>query len=119
MQQATIILDPIPRQASSSQHDQRLEEILNESPPSTQQAQKTFADNAKSFCASRIGLALLSGVVFFFLLLILQPTYIFKKNKENNSFGFKDINYLLVFIISAIGSLCVGLIPFAINKTSS
>lgn len=115
-----IILDPVLNQTpSASQHDQRLGEILDQGPPSTQKVRQTFTKKAGSFCASKLGIALLSGVIYFFLLLILQPRYIYKKNQENNTFKFKNINYIVVFVISLVGALGVFLIPCLINKTSS
>jgi len=112
----SVILDPVKSPPNGmSRHDQRLEEILDSGPVAEKINRNTFKQKAVKFCGSRIGIALISIVIFFFLLLILQPTYIFKKNKDNE-FSLKHINYTLVFIISVVGGICVFFIPYFINK---
>jgi hypothetical protein len=115
----SVTLDPIPKSiVSGSKHDQRLEEILAGGPAAEIQQKKNFKQQAVVFCGSRIGLALITGVVLFILLLFIQPTYIFKRNKENKH-SLKHINYGLTLIISLFGSVCVFLIPYFISKGSS
>jgi hypothetical protein len=110
----SVILDPIPK-SSLSRHDQRLEEILKSGPIAEIQQRKTFKDKAVGFCGSRIGLAIIAGIIFFVLLLFLQPTYIFKKNDDNKR-SLKYINYGLVLVLSIIGSVCVFFIPYFITR---
>lgn len=109
---STVILDPIPKQQNL--HDKRLNEIIEAAPRSTIQDNRGFKAKALSFCVSRIGLTLFSWVVFFILLLIIQPQYIFKKNKDN-TYSLNNINYGLVCGIALVGALFVFFIPYIIN----
>ena len=72
-----VHLDPIkPRQHAELsgsmpmyEHDKRLAEILQNAPQSAQETKRTFKNKAVSFCVSQAGLALISMVIFFILLL--------------------------------------------------
>ena len=78
-----VILDPLPKNVTS-QHDIRLEEILNAGPPSTVQNQTNFKNKALNFCISRIGIAFISGLLFFILLLRNIENISFKTNANSS-----------------------------------
>ena len=103
---------------STTQHDQRLFNIIDQAPMSEKEQTKTFVQKAKKFCCSKIGIALITFVLVFLLLLFLQPMYIFKKNDEN-SFSIKYINYAIVATISVSSALLVLVIPLFILKNKS
>lgn len=96
-----------------TQHDQRLDSILQEAPSPQKEEAKTFVDKAKKFCFSKIGMALLVFVFVFLILIFLQPAYVFKKT-DDNSFSMKNINYATVAAISLAASLCTLVIPILI-----
>ena len=107
---------PIPVvQPQISAQDQRLENIINKGPPSAEQEAKGFLTQAKKFCFSKIGLAILTFIFLFLLLLVLRPSYIFKKS-DDNAHSFKSVNYALLSAIALIGSLLVIVIPYFIVK---
>ncbi len=60
-------------------HDQRLDRIIQQAPPSRDQEKTTFVAQARKFCMSKIGMAVITFVVLFLLFLFLQPVYIFRK----------------------------------------
>jgi hypothetical protein len=104
-------------QPDVSHHQQQLENILEEGPPSVSQTNRQFKSKALKFCMSGLGISILVGVCVFVLLLILQPNYIFKQNKDDK-YQLKTINYMRVFLISAVGALIVFLVPFVICRTT-
>ena len=54
----------------------------------------------------KFSIAIFSSVVFFVLLLVLQPPYIFKKDEVE-----KKINYAIVLVLSLLGGLLVFGLP--------
>jgi hypothetical protein len=92
----------------------QIQKILDDAPTSKANVNKTTTDKIRSFCFSRVGLSLISFVLFIVIFLIAQPRFIFKKTAQGLEKG--DINYTLVFILSVIGSLLVYFIPILINK---
>jgi hypothetical protein len=109
MSQHSVVLDPVSK-SSISRHDQRLEEILQSGPPPEPQTVNSFKQKAMGFCGSRAGLSVIASIVFCFALLLWRPSYIFKKNSDNER-SFTEINYNVVLAIAIIGGLCVFFIP--------
>lgn len=98
-----------------TEHDQRLTNLIKEAPIPEKEQNKTFIQKTKKFCFSKIGIALITFILVFLLLIFVQPAYIFKKNEEG-SFSMKYINYAIVAAISLLAALLVLIIPFLINK---
>lgn len=110
-----VILDPVPK-PSVSRHEQRLEEILQAGPagPAGEQ-QKNFQQKTLAFCGSALGISVIASILFFFLLLFIQPSYIFKKNGDNQR-SLVEINYSSLIILSLIGGACVFFVPYLISR---
>ena len=109
-----VTLDPLSK-ASVSRHEQRLEEILQSGPAGAIEEDISFRAKTMSFCQSRIGLAVIASLVIFVVLLMMQPTYIFKKNQDNQR-SLVHIDYTLLLMLSAIGGLSVFFIPYLILR---
>ena len=109
-----VFFEPLPKQ-SASRHEQRIEEILKSGPAGDIEEKITFQQKTISFCMSRIGLSVIAGIVFFIVLLVMQPTYVFKKNDDNQR-SLVHINYTLLFFLSVIGGLCVFFIPYLLAR---
>jgi hypothetical protein len=103
---------------SETQHDQRLNNIIGDAPPTIKEANKSFSSQAIKFCTSSIGLAFFTFVLIFLLLIFLQPMYIFKKN-DDNEFSMKYINYAIVAAIALVAALLVLVIPYFISHKKS
>jgi len=89
---------------------QPVEQILEQAAAEqTETVKITIATRIKNACVSVPGIALAATAVFFILLLMLQPQYIFKKGQDETE--GKKINYWLVLGISFVGGLCVYGIP--------
>jgi hypothetical protein len=95
--------------------EQRLAQLVQEAPEAESAQKKRFWERTKDFCFSKLGVALLTFIFVFALLLILQPAYIYKKNQDN-SHSLKHVNYALVSGISLIAAIIVVLIPLFIAK---
>lgn len=110
----SVILDPIPK-PSVSRHEQRLEEILKAGPAGEIEQQKTFQQKTLAFCGSALGISVIASILFFFLLLLLQPSYIFKRNGDNQR-SLVEINYTSLIILSLIAGACVFFVPYLISR---
>jgi hypothetical protein len=108
---------PMIQQPQVNLRDARLDQIIQKAPPTGQEEAKSFLGQAKKFCATRIGLSLIGFIVVFVLLIALRPSYIYKRNSEDN-FGLKHVNYALVSAIALISSLALITIPYLITKRS-
>ena len=65
----SVILDPVkPTPNRKSLYDQQLEEIIDSGPVAGNIERKSLKQKAVKFCGSRVGLALISIVVFFFII---------------------------------------------------
>ena len=95
--------------------DRQLEEIIQAGPVGAIESTKSFQQKALSFCRSRIGISILASVVFFLVLLFMQPTYIFKKNEDNQR-SLVQINYTVLVALSILGGLCVFFVPSLIIR---
>lgn len=100
---------------TETQQNKRLDSILNDAPQSEQQVSKSFTQKAKAFCFSKVGIACVVFISVFSLLLLLQPSYIFKK-RDNNEFSLKYVNFAVVVGVSTLAVLLVLVIPFLITK---
>lgn len=109
-----VILDPVPK-SSGSRHEQRLEEILQAGPVGEIEQKKTFQQKALTFCGSALGISVIASIFFFFLLLFMQPSYIFKKNSDNQR-SLVQINYTTLIVLSLLGGACVFIIPYLLSK---
>uniref|UniRef100_A0A6C0BN10 Uncharacterized protein n=1 Tax=viral metagenome TaxID=1070528 RepID=A0A6C0BN10_9ZZZZ len=99
-------LAPVPRDA--------VQNLIDEAPASEKQVNTSVTNKLKSFCLSRLGLALISFILFFILFLVLQPKFIFKKSKDG--LELPQINYMLIFICSLVGAALVYFLPLVIGK---
>jgi len=98
----------------SSINQDPVQKILDDAPASKAQIAQSTSDKVRSFCLSRVGLSLISFILFLVLFLIFQPRFIFKKTDNGLEKG--EINYTLVLILSAIGSALVYFLPLMISK---
>lgn len=92
----------------------QVDKLINQAPPSKTQVNTNIGTKIKTYCTSRIGITWLSFPLFFMLLLIIQPKFIFKRNNEG--IEMQTINYTLVVIVSIISSLIVYFVPLSIWK---
>jgi hypothetical protein len=97
----------------------RLKNIVEAGPATPQQAKQTFGAQVKRACLSKVGIAVLTFLLIFVLLLALQPTYIFKMDPEGGRSRNK-INYGLIAGLAILAAgLVVGLPLLIAKKTSS
>ena len=94
---------------------QPVEEIIAQRSNPATTLNISMASRIKQTCISLPGIALISAITFFGLLLILQPRYIFKKSKDDTA--SKKINYWIVLGIALVGGLCVYVIPKLITMS--
>jgi len=95
---------------------QPINEILQTASPSTSpSAQVTLVNKLKTFCLSKLGVALLSTVAIFLTLVVLQPNYVFKKRTDDQS--EKKLNWLLVGLVSLVGGLLVFFLPSLVERS--
>jgi hypothetical protein len=68
----------------------------------------------KQFCLSKLGVALIATCVFFMILLLLQPQYIFQVGVDQHE--PKKMNYTVTIGISIVGGVLVYLLPLFAGK---
>jgi uncharacterized membrane protein YcgQ (UPF0703/DUF1980 family) len=89
--------------------------IAGASPTPAVSTQTSMINKVKSFCLSKLGVALLTSIVIFIILLILQPKYVLKKPTDNEP--YQKINFFVVLVISLIAGLLVYFIPSTIKNS--
>ena len=94
--------------------EERVEALAKQVPHPPQKPQSVWQQGQK-LCHSKIGIAVLTFLFVFTLLMILQPMYIFKRNADNEH-SLKHVNYALVLGLAAIVALVVTVVPYFIAR---
>ena len=97
----------------SARDMEKYEQILQSNePPKTDIIESK--SNLKKFVLSPLVISLIAFVVFFMLLMVLQPTFILKEDEATQQ---KKINIVKVVIISVVCAFLVYIIPILICKS--
>ena len=99
--------------AASGQKVDNFQRVIDSAdpPPPPAPEDPGMKGKIKAFCLSRLGVSLISFVVFFVLLLLVRPVFIFQRPREGDDPTVKRVNYWVVFGIAVIGALLTYFIP--------